>query len=89
MLTTKLASYYAHPHHFATVIATNGPAQNDGTAVLGDATITPAVAKLNSDTLPTSDTSNHADYVLPALGLLLACLILAVSEHDRFFHRNI
>ena len=58
-------------------------------AVLGTETsAVKDVAAMNTTHNPTPDTKSHASFLMPAIGLGLAALILLASERDRLFGRK-
>lgn len=85
--------HYFTPHHFATFIASAADSatttgSGDAAGVLGDTVSAPMAHEVADAALPASSHDSHANYVLPALGLLLALSFLAGAERDRLLHRK-
>ena len=87
---------YSVPSRFATFVANNNtsdsspassPNTSGDTAVLGDAIITPAASKSNTNSQATSDAA-HISYAVPAFGLGITLLLLVASERDRILRRK-
>jgi hypothetical protein len=81
---------YSIPHQFASFLGANedagsgtGSAATEASAVLGDATTLPSVNKVKSVVLPSNESGSHDDYIVPAVGLFLAVLLILFAERDR------
>jgi len=91
---TSSSAYGSGLRRFATFMATdNGSGANNtsnanATAILGDATVLPTANRIKATSLPTIDSDSHASYVLPAIALVFASVLLLASERDRFIHHK-